>query len=127
MATIIVTPQIVGQTPNLVTFDPITRISNQQCSIDIEFSLITGVTVDVAIGVQIINLNNYRFDNNQFVMSDEANNVQDGNKKTISFKLKQNHAVPPGGMPNCSIRVITWDKTSTNHDDKRVTSTSFNV
>jgi hypothetical protein len=127
MATIIVTPKIVGQIPNLVTFDPITRISNQQCSIDIQFSLIAGVTVDVAIGVQIINLNNYRFDNDQFLMSDEADNVQDGDQKTIHFRLKQNHAVPPGGMPNCFIRVITWDKTSNNHADKRVTSTSFNV
>jgi hypothetical protein len=101
MATIIITPKVKSQSPALLTFDPVTNVSTQQCSIEIEFSLITGVTVDAAIALQIINMHNYRFDNGQFLLSDEADNIQNGDTKTIQFKLKRNHPVPPAGLPNC--------------------------
>jgi hypothetical protein len=123
---IIITPSITDKLPALVTFDS-AGISNQTCSLQIIFSLITGVSVNVAIALQIINLNQYRFTDNSFVLGTEQDNNVDGDQTTVIFSIKRITPVGVAGIPGCSIRVITWDKSSSQHSDKRVTSATFNV
>lgn len=123
---IIIRPEVNSKSPAIISFDS-KGIGKETCILEIKLDIVPGRSVDVAAALQIINLGIYHFSDGEFVKGQTFNSCTNADVITMNFKLKRIVSVPPGGLPGCSIRIITWDKTSNSQQDKRVKSVTFNV